>query len=386
MRTPSTDSSLADPTTPDTPKQCSIHHGNWRQENANLDTPETSEESFAQAPPKDPHSFLKSPKIVAKTFNFLRKFPKEKSGSLERKRKSAISVLPPIEAIAKVPNSCSLDSFALDDQSIVHSKDCDKIDKDGSRPRAMSFIPSSPAILIPRRPGHSPAGTPTSAPSSSLGRPPTPTASDLPWREGFCWGSNETHNTPLSSAPSEPQYANLGPDPDYMTVDEIRGAFHRGSGSSGSKGEDGGYLSMGEIRGISTQSTTSPEEHEYMTMDDIQAVLSSEFPNICGHEEDKKQALKHLYPFTRAHHQHVHHHHAISQQQSTCPQKDEESRCTPGHKSAPVSRKTSCCEASEYLTPQEVGRLLRRELSTVRPRGPLPEYHHHHHHHHHPPH
>ena len=72
-----------------------------------------------------------------------------------------------------------------------------------------------------------------------------------------------------------------------------------------------------------------PEHHEYMTMVDTQSVLHTEFPGIYTPSEEEKDMYK------------------------SC-----------GYKSAPSSRNTSYC--SDYLTHQEVGRMIRREVLAVR--------------------
>ena len=431
QKTPSTDSSLADLSTPDTPKPGSYYRPGYRPDSTHLETPDTGDESCT----KDMSTFsLKSPKIMSKTFSFLRKFPKEKYGSLERKRKSVVA-LPPVpvtsDLSSKVPNSFSLDSFAVeaaaslinpDDSaqsriknktSTLPSGSC-RIEgnRKGSTSRISTLPPPSASIMIPRNTGcHergssiSPATTPSSLPPcNTLGRPGTPPATDLPLRNfsanrqssaASIWSVPGIPSTSkqTSTEDLEPQYANLGPDPDYMTVEEITGAFRkpalisRPTNNTLINNDPGGYLSMGDIRQLKAMPDTynpRPPEHEYMSMDDIQTTMySSEYPRVCGSATssmDRRQT----------HHHHPHHHPYVAQlrqmhQQAALDNNKANvtniaaqpvSNSHTGtnerqiisaslvHKSAPGSRKTSCCEAvaSEYLTPQEVGRLLRREL------------------------
>ncbi|XP_064115452.1 uncharacterized protein LOC135221669 isoform X2 [Macrobrachium nipponense] len=390
QRTPSTDSSLADISTPETPQQqqqqqqqgCG-HRQYWRPgvAAAQQEGQGTGDDA------KESYPFLKSPKLMTKTFSFLKKFPKEKSSSLERKRKSGINFVPPQDLAAKFPNSYSMDSFAVEKGSQscgtpVRDTDNDWGDADvvpGVRLRSMSYLPpASPAIRIPYHSHHdststTPAGTPTGhsfSPLRKMSSPQPPTESHS-WRdEGGCWKECEARlmpsglppppprEPPPPPAPHEPHYANLphhSHDPDYMSMEEVRGAFRRISTTSvgESRRDSGGYLSMGEIRSFQRpcettecpgcnrhtpnvshhdcqpEQDTMAEDHEYMTMDDIQNVLHTEFPGICSSAEEKE----------------VH------------------KRC--GFKSAPGSRKTSYCEGSDYLTPQEVGRMIRREIQAI---------------------
>ena len=452
QKTPSTDSSLADISTPDTPKPSSYYRSGYRPDSTNLETPDTGDESSAK---EMSSSFsLKSPKIMSKTFSFLRKYPKEKYGSLERKRKSVIAI-PQAPAIgdssAKVPNSFSLDSFSVDAAanrkteecnqyrtshcSTNNSENCPMVDgnKKGTNRKQSVLPPPSASIMIPRSGGGhdrgssiSPATTPSSLPAcSSLGRPGTPPATDLPLR-------NFTTNRQPSAAsiwsvpgiPSiskqsstedlEPHYANLGPDPDYMTVEEITGAFRKTAAiprpnNTNPVNDPGGYLSMGDIRQLKAMPdghNPRPSEHEYMSMDDIQTTLyTSEYPKVCGSATssmDRRQT----------HHHHPHHHPYVAQLRqmhhqlaiekannivsgvsatNTSGIDNKPANVLPSsliQKSAPGSRKTSCCEgiSSEYLTPQEVGRLLRRELlhtATSRTRQELDRSHPHQPHSHH---
>lgn len=412
QRTPSTDSSLADISTPETPQQqqqqqpsqqqqqgCT-HRQYWRADGSTAQSsdPQSSGEEGAMAG-KDSYAFLKSPKLMTKTFSFLKKFPKEKSGSLERQRKSGINFLPPQELVTKFPNSYSMDSFAVEKGSQscgtpVRDSDADWSDADvvpGCRLRSMSFLPpSSPAIRIPFHPHHdststTPAGTPTGHSFSPLRKmsSPQPSTDTLSWREeGGCWKECESRlaphqlpprEPPPPPAPHEPHYANLPHhthDPDYMSMDEVRGAFRRISSASvtETRRDSGGYLSMGEIRSFQRpceapecgchlpmsnithhdcqpeRETMPADDHEYMTMDDIQTVLHTEFPALLYSSEEKE-----MY--------------------KGC-----------GFKSAPASRKTSYSEGSDYLTPQEVGRMIRREVLAIR-RGREPAAEHSHLHH-----
>ncbi|XP_069979875.1 uncharacterized protein [Penaeus vannamei] len=400
QRTPSTDSSLADASTPETPQQqqqqqqqqACQHRQYWRPEASSGppgEPPDASEEAAGGHAGKDSYAFLKSPKLMSKTFSFLKKFPKEKSGSLERKRKSGINFLPPQDLSTKFPNSYSMDSFAVDKGSQscgtpVRDTDSDWADADvvpGSRLRSMSYLPpSSPAIRIPFHSHHdsvttTPAGTPTGhsfSPLRKLSSPQPPTDPSL-WRdEGDCWKECDSRllpggfpppprEPPPPPAPHEPHYANLPHhthDQDYMSMDEVRGAYRRISSASvgEARRDSGGYLSMGEIRSFRAGDTPDcpgcshapgsithhdchpereamPEDHEYMTMDDIQTVLHTEFPGIYSSKEEK-ELYKHC-----------------------------------GYKSAPASRKTSYSEGSDYLTPQEVGRMIRREVLAIRRGG-----------------
>ncbi|KAF2347665.1 hypothetical protein FHG87_021580, partial [Trinorchestia longiramus] len=120
QKTPSTDSSLADVSTPDTPKPGIFYRGSYRPDSVHLETPDTGDESGERENSSSGFS-LKSPKIMSKTFSFLRKFPKEKYGSLEQKRKSTISVTAQLDSADspnKVPNSFSLDSFTVDSETV----------------------------------------------------------------------------------------------------------------------------------------------------------------------------------------------------------------------------------------------------------------------------
>ncbi|XP_069181854.1 uncharacterized protein [Procambarus clarkii] len=412
QRTPSTDGSLADISTPDTPQQqqqqqqppCG-HRQYWRPETPGTqvpDAPSVTDDSCGAMAGKDSYAFLKSPKLMTKTFSFLKKFPKEKSGSLERQRKSGINFLPPQELVTKFPNSYSMDSFAVEKGSQscgtpVRDTDADWGDADvvpGCRLRSMSYLPpSSPAIRIPFHSHHdststTPAGTPTGLSFSPLRKlsSPQPSTEPLSWREeGGCWKECESRllpsghplppprEPPPPPAPHEPHYANLphhSHDPDYMSMEEVRGAFRRISNASvaESRRDSGGYLSMGEIRSFQRACETTdcpgcnsqvsniahhecqperdphPEDHEYMTMDDIQSVLHTEFPAIYS-SSDEKEMYK---------------------------------GC--GFKSAPSSRKTSYSEGSDYLTPQEVGRMIRREVLAIRRGREAASEHPHHHH------
>ncbi|XP_018019077.1 uncharacterized protein LOC108675566 [Hyalella azteca] len=402
QKTPSTDSSLADISTPDTPKPGSFYRGMYRPDSVHLETPDTGDESGT----KDGNSGynIKSPKIMSKTFSFLRKYPKEKYGSLEQKRKSTISVTSQpdsADSSNKVPNSFSLDSFAVDAEATKPEDEANKPNENCSRKiegRKASVSKGSSGIMIPRGSyaergsSVSPATTPSGIQASCLlGRPGTPPATDLPLRSANRQPSASSiwnvpgippQVPPKKCNDSEPQYANLGPDPDYMTVEEIAGAFRKTTPTLPSKDiiDPGGYLSMGDIRQLKAMPETNqarPPDHEYVSMDDIQTTTFSDYPKVCGSATssmDRRQT----------HHHHPHHHPYVSQLRQMHQPLDKSSIRSAGpgstavppidfkyphsltsiHKSAPGSRKTSCCEGipSDYLTPQEVGRLLRREL------------------------
>ncbi|CAL4080301.1 unnamed protein product, partial [Meganyctiphanes norvegica] len=398
QRTSSTDSSIADPSTPETPQslQSCSHRTQWRSEASTK--ADILEKDFGERiSGKDAQCLLKSPKLISKTFSFLKKFPKEKSGSLERKRKSGINFVPPPVEVSpnstKFPNSYSMDSFAVEKGSQSCGtpsgdgdsewRDSDMVPPTG-RLRSMSYLPpTSPAIRIPFRSNHeSEQGTPTAGTPTGLSyspfrtapspQPPTEVAS---WQdEGDLWNESEgarritttglppppNQPPPPLPQPHEPHYANIPHhDSEYMSMEEVQGAFRRISSASASevRRDSGGYLSMGEIKSYkreydksdcpgckipgsvgqtegNTQTEISEVDHEYMTMEDIQTVLHSEFPGICEPPFDTE---------------------IIKQ----------------GYKSAPASRKTSYTEGSEYLTPQEVGRMIKREMVPVR-RGRSP--------------
>jgi len=399
QKTPSTDSSLVDISTPETPKVGSYKRGGYRSDSIHLETPEYGEDISN----RDMNSSfsMKSPKIMSKTFSFLRKFPKDKYGSLERKRKSIIALAPNHEstdASSKVPNSFSLDSFAVDaneERMMDEETQREYMNLRDGRKGSIQIPPVSASIGIPnaqeRSNSISPASTPSGIPlSSSLGRPDTPPATDLPLRNPTNRNQSSASKWSISSASSkshgdnsEPQYANLGPDPDYMTVEEITGVFRKSSptrvAAAPSVNDPGGYLSMGDIRQLKNMpefhKISRPTEHEYMTMDDIQTTMYSDYPKVCGSATssmDRRQT----------HHHHPHHnpyvsqlrhlHHPLDKSDSLGgrtnssfeTKEDRTASLSHAHKSAPGSRKTSCCDsgAAEYLTPQEVGRLLRREL------------------------
>lgn len=384
LRTPSTDSSLQDAPTPETPKPSTLFKGQIKGDQSQTETPDTSEDSTIYSSSRDPSSFLKSPKIVTKTFNFLKKFPKDKYSSLERKRKSAICMPAAIQNDpGKVPSSFSMDNFSAEEGK-DKSSESDKKETIEIRPRAMSYAPASPAIQIPRRSccysigTLSPSGTPTGSAVASSGTPPHSSHS---WRDDF-WRESDLPIPPPATC--EPQYANLDPDPDYMTVEELRSAFQKDQ-------DDGGYLSMGDLRTLAP-TTTAPSQNEkltkgdqhYVTMHEVQNVLSDEFPILCRQSEEfykHRSAYPHEHRPCSSHYLYGHHHHVPH----PIPH-PEETHCSPGYTSAPSSRKTSCCDAADYLTPQEVSRLLRRELVSARVRElPMTHHHHpfHHHHHHH---
>ncbi|ROT78229.1 hypothetical protein C7M84_003060 [Penaeus vannamei] len=310
QRTPSTDSSLADASTPETPQQQQQQQQQQACQHRQYWRPEAS-----SGPPGEP---------------------------------------PDANLSTKFPNSYSMDSFAVDKGSQscgtpVRDTDSDWADAD--------VVPGSRLRSIPLR---------------KLSSPQPPTDPSL-WRdEGDCWKECDSRllpggfpppprEPPPPPAPHEPHYANLPHhthDQDYMSMDEVRGAYRRISSASvgEARRDSGGYLSMGEIRSFRAGDTPDcpgcshapgsithhdchpereamPEDHEYMTMDDIQTVLHTEFPGIYSSKEEK-ELYKHC-----------------------------------GYKSAPASRKTSYSEGSDYLTPQEVGRMIRREVLAIRRGG-----------------
>ncbi|KAK3852488.1 hypothetical protein Pcinc_040934 [Petrolisthes cinctipes] len=409
QRSPSTDGSLADISTPETPQQQREreqqqqgHRPYWRGEGVGEGGDDPSGNIN-----KDSYAFLKSPKLMTKTFSFLKKFPKEKSGSLERQRKSGVNFAPPPESVTKFPNSYSLDSFAVDKGGGGGGGSGGASGRDGEsewdegdvvpgcRLRSMSYLPpASPAIRIPFHAHHeststTPAGTPTGHSFSPMRKmsSPQPCSGSLSWQEeGGCWGecaaAIPTRDPPPPPAPHEPHYANLPQqhDPDYMSVEEVRGAFRRISCASTTtttegRRDSGGYLSMGEIRafqrgegaecpGCNATPVPPPprpeEEHEYMSMDDIQSVLHQEFPGLYPPQPPDEQEY--------------------SGYKSGGEDKESFKSC---YKSAPPSRKTSYVEPADYLTPQEIGRMMRREAR----RGEGGHHHHstydsHQHHHH----
>ena len=375
QRTSSNESSLADLSTPDTSNRTVTE----------TDTPDTGDESS-----------------VMKRLGSLRRRAKDKFMSIERKPKNVIRTMEN-DLSGNVPNSVSLDNFYSG--SKYKGKDV------SSSITGVKTSSAKGAIQIPRNDSQecgSNITTPSSLPkcSSLFGRPGTPPATDLPLRNLYSarpsasavrTGSNPPPKQTTSSDDDEPKYVNLEPDPDYMTVDELTGLTHSNNPMndsflktatlpiprSSNNDDTCGYLSMGDIRHLKKVAEIqkdSSEEHEYMSMEDIPTTTQSyehcKVINCATSSMDRRQT----------HHYHPHHnHHTVVQhpsrnfsqmyKNSNVPQvanrtnfgscdNDSPTRGNLANKSAPGSRKASISESSgsEYLTPTEVGHLLRREL------------------------